>query len=81
MEEYLLQLRSIMLINTYLSLSTEVTGSIVDEVGTPTLALVPVIIVLVVMLVILVGCIIAMKVRHKEVSSIAIYRTVYTHTL
>ena len=49
--------------------------AIVAQVGTPTLALVPAVIVLAVILVILVGCMIAMRMRYREVRTTTMIHT------
>ena len=56
---------------------------VISTVGTPTLALFPAIIVLLVVSIILCGCIICMRVRHNEVSLTVdmMYLPIFTITL
>ena len=57
--------------------------TVISTVGTPTLALLPAVIILLVVSIVLCGCIICMRTRHNEVSLTTdmIYLPIFTITL
>ena len=55
--------------DTFISLDE--VDTILSKVSTPTLALVPIVMILAVVLVILTGCVIAMRLKYKEVNNLS----------